>query len=68
MTATTTDNWQLGLAVFDVVREDVKGLTLPKGEAAAKIIDAAGRVSEAAKQVAHTADHISNEARKEGKK
>ncbi len=32
-----TDNWGMGLAVFDVVRDDLKGMTLPKTTLAAKV-------------------------------
>lgn len=67
-TGNDTDDWQLGLAVFDVVRDDVKGLTLPKGEAASKIVQAANTISDAAKQVSSTADDIAKKAKQEGNK
>ncbi len=67
-TGNDADDWQLGLAVFDVVRDDVKGLTLPKGQAASMIAEAAGRVSDTAKQVSQTADDVAKKAKDEGKK
>ena len=45
---------------FDVLRDDLKGLTLPQGKAAKIVADAAG-------QVAHTAQHVQNEANKMAK-
>lgn len=67
-TGNDTDDWQLGLAVFDVVRDDVKDLTLPKGQAASMIAEAAGHVSDTAKQVSQTADDIAHKAKEEGNK
>lgn len=67
-TGTDTDDWQLGLAVFDVMRDDVKGLTLPKGEAASKIAQAANTISDAAKHVANTANQVSDSAKQMGEK
>ena len=67
-TANDSDNWQLGLAVFDVIREDVKDLKLPKGEAATKLKEAADTISDAAKHVAGTANKVSDTAKEMGKK
>lgn len=61
------NDWQLGLAVFDVIRPDLQDLQLPKSQAAKMISDAAGRVSDTAKKVADTADQIGDKAKKEGK-
>lgn len=62
------NDWEMGLSIFEVLRDDVKGLTLPKGQAAKMISDAAGKVSDTAKQVADTADQIGEKAKKEGNK
>ena len=67
-TGDNADDWQLGLAVFDVMRDDVKGLTLPKGQAASMIAEAASRVSDTANQVSKTAQDISGKAKQEGNK
>ena len=64
-TGSNADDWQLGLAVFDVMRDDLKGLTLPTGEAKKAIVDAAKKLSDAAKQVGETADKVANEAKKQ---
>ena len=65
-TGSNTDDWQLGLAVFDVVREDLKDITLPKGQAKDAIKAAAGKVAEAAGNVKDAANHVANEANKGG--
>ena len=64
-TGNNADDWQLGLAVFDVVRDDMKGLTLPTGDAKKAIVDAANKLSEAAKKVDDTAQKVANEAKKQ---
>ncbi len=57
------DDWEMALAVFDVVRDDVKDLKLPNKEAAKMIADAAGKVSNAAEHVADTANKVSGTAK-----
>lgn len=66
-TGTNTDDWQLGLAVFDVVRDDLKDITLPNKQAKAAIVSAAGKIAEAAGNVKDAANHVANEANKGGK-
>lgn len=54
------DDWQLGLAVFDVLRDDVKDLTISDKKAAKLLADAAGKIAD-------TAGHVKNEANKMAK-
>lgn len=65
-TGNNMDDWQLGLAVFDVVRDDIKDLTLPNKQARAAVIAAAGKVAEAAGSVKEAAEHVGKEAKKGG--
>lgn len=58
--AASGGDWEMGLAVFDVMRDDLKGLTLPQGKAAKLVADAAGKI-------ANTAQHVQNEANKMAK-
>lgn len=66
--AATTEDWDLALAVFDVIRDDVKDLALPSKEAAKMIGDAAKRVSDTADQVSETAKQVGEKAKQEGNK
>ncbi len=58
------DDWAMGLAVFDVIREDVKGLEIKPGEAAKAVSAAAQKVADAAKNVQDAATHVKGEADK----
>ena len=66
--AATSEDWDLALAVFDVMRDDVKDLALPNKQAAKMIADAAGQVADTANKVAGTAKDIAEKAKKEGNK
>lgn len=61
------DDWEMALAVFDVVRDDVKDLKLPNKEAAKMISDAANQVADTANKVAGTAKDIAKKAEEKGK-
>lgn len=51
-----TNDWEMGLAVFDVIRTDLKGLTLPKGKPAKIVADTANKKSDGSGHIAVEAD------------